>query len=80
MDLICTRCGEPWNLDYVLHEEPRAFRRHHSLIYRCPCCPTKPPELPLDECKRLETVALVAQICGEDIDGAAAMFEDLNLL
>ena len=22
MDLICTCCGEPWDVDYVLHEEP----------------------------------------------------------
>lgn len=80
MDLICTRCGEPWDLDYVLHEEPRAFKRHFSCIHRCPCCPPKPPELPPEERTRLEMVAVVAHICGDDIDAAAAMLEDLNLL
>ena len=80
MDLICTRCGEPWDLDYVLHEEPRAFNRQHSCIHRCPCCPAEPLELPPEERERLRLIAVVARICGEDIDAAAAMFEDLNLL
>lgn len=80
MDLICTRCGEPWDMDHVLHEEPRAFKRHKACIYRCPACPVEPPELPPEEHNRLEMVAAVAVIAGDDIDAAAAMFEDLNLL
>ena len=27
MDVICTCCGEPWDIYHVLHEEPQAFDR-----------------------------------------------------
>ncbi len=26
MDLVCCGCGEPWDLYYVLHEEPEGFQ------------------------------------------------------
>ena len=27
MDLLCTCCGEPWDIYHVLHEEPEEFDR-----------------------------------------------------
>ena len=35
MDLYCTRCGEPWELDDVLHDaEDGEFRRSGGRILR----------------------------------------------
>ena len=32
MDLICTCCGEPWDIYHVLHEEPEGFDRQGGRI------------------------------------------------
>lgn len=78
MDLICTRCGERWAMDYVLHEEPQAFQRVCGRIDRCPCCPKKRPRLSPKEGRRLEEIREIADMLGNDIDGLAAMLEDLG--
>ena len=81
MDMICTNCGEPWDMEYVLHEDPRAFTRTHSRIDRCPACPTTGrPALSPQERERLEMVAAIADICGADIDAFVAELEDLGLV
>ncbi len=79
MDLLCTCCGEPWDIDHVLHEEPEEFDREGGLIRACPCCHGVRPEgLPEKICESLELAALVAELCGDDdVDGAAAMQDDL---
>lgn len=80
MDLVCTRCGEPWNTDHVLHEAPRDFCRTGGLIRRCPACPLKPPHLPKMERTRLRRIATLAQLFGDDIDGLAVTLADGDLL
>ncbi len=80
MDLPCIRCGEPWDLDYVVHEAPCAFVRQGGLIRRCPSCPKDPPRLPAELAMRLSTVAAMAQLFGDDLDGLAATLEDGGLL
>jgi len=47
MDLHCTRCGEPWDLDYVLHDEPEEFKfkKGSKTIIECPACRGKDIEL-----------------------------------
>lgn len=40
-DLTCTGCGEPWELYYVIHEDPKSFERDGALITKCPCCEVK---------------------------------------
>ena len=78
MDLICTCCGEPWDIDHVLHEEPDEFDREGGLIRACPCCHGVRPEgLPEKIRESLELAASVAELCGDDVDGAAAMQDDL---
>ena len=44
MDIICTCCGEPWDIYHVLHEEPQGFEREGALIKACPCCHGRQPE------------------------------------
>lgn len=80
MDLVCTRCGEPWDIAYVLQEEPDAFRRKGGLIQRCPSCPTAKPQHDPETKLKLVTVAAMAELMGDDVDGLAAVLEDSGLL
>jgi hypothetical protein len=81
MDIPCVTCGEPWDLDYVLHEAPHEFTRTHGRIDRCPACPpTRKPHLSPEERARFATVAELAELCGDDLDGFAAELEDFGLL
>ncbi len=80
MDLICHRCGEPWDLDHVLHEEPRGFDREGCWIRSCPACAGgKQVELPQEVRDRLNAASVIARALGEDYDGYAAFLEDLHL-
>jgi hypothetical protein len=81
MDMVCLRCGEAWDMDYVLHEAPHEFTRTRSRINRCPACPaTSCPALSGDEQERLEMIAAIADICGDDIDAFVTELEDLGLV
>ena len=81
MDMVCLRCGEAWDMDYVLHEAPHEFIRHHSRIERCPACPaTGRPALSAAEQERLAMIAVIADVCGDDIDSFVAELEDLGLV
>ena len=80
MDLICTNCGEPWDLDHVLHEaEPQDFERDGGLITRCPSCDEN-LKTPLSEERRkeLERLATLAEYFGDDVDGFACFLEDIE--
>ena len=81
MDMVCLTCGEPWDMEYVLHEAPHEFTRAHSRIDRCPACPaTGRPALSAEEQERLEMIAAIADVCGEDIDAFVTELEDLGLV
>ncbi len=80
MDLICTHCGEPWDVDAVLHEMRDEFERKGALITRCPSCPPgkfRPCE---KTAARLATIKALAEMLGDDVDGFAATLEDFGLL
>lgn len=79
MDLVCTRCGEPWDIAYVLQEEPDAFRRRGGLIQHCPSCPTAKPQLDPEKKLKLVTVAAMAKLMGDDVNGLAAVLRDCGL-
>lgn len=80
MDILCTRCGEPWDIYEVLHGEIERFERNGCLVSRCPCCWSKQSvELPVDLQRTLSAVAEVAPLFGDDIDGFAAFLEDQSL-
>lgn len=82
MDIICTNCGEPWDIDHVLHDAPQDFTRKGGVITKCPCCPKDGIEPNLDEKTKLklEAAAALGEILGDDIDGLACELEDLGLL
>lgn len=88
MDLICSKCGEPWEVGHVLHEEPERFNREGSLILGCPCCDanleyqsenlSEPEKEQLSF--RLSCVREVCELLGDDVDGAASYLRDFSLL
>src|SRR3954465_6817428 len=78
MDLLCTRCGEPWDMYHVLHESPEDFERVGSRIARCPSCAGKQVRLSRSERERLDAIAHVADMLGDDVDGFAAFLDDMD--
>ena len=80
MDLVCIRCGEPWDMDYVLHEDPKAFKRHGGRIDHCPCCPKHKPKHSAKQQARLDAIAELANLLGDDVDGLAGTLDDFGLL
>ena len=81
MDLVCVCCGEPWAIDYVLHEEPDGFERQGGLIRSCPCCHgVEPDDMTEERRNKLKAAAAAAELLGDDVDGVAALLEDLSAL
>jgi hypothetical protein len=81
MDLLCTNCGEPWDVDHVLHEaDPEDFTRDGGLITRCPSCEENEKRVTPKQRERLAAVAAVASILGDDVDGLAAFLDDMSYL
>jgi hypothetical protein len=79
MDLICSRCGEPWEIYYVLHEEPEAFEKKGGLIIRCPLCPANLKDVSKDGRYRGLMAEVAADVLGDDVDAIASALEDFGL-
>jgi hypothetical protein len=78
MDILCTCCGEPWDVYSVLHEDPAGFTRQGCLVTACPYCSGKPPaDQTVDRRNYLDAIAETALLHGNDIDGFACFVEDL---
>lgn len=81
MDLICTNCGEPWDVDHVLHESPEDFKRKGGVITYCPSCQyNKPEEMSEQQKLKLDAIEMIGDMLGDDIDGLAAEIEDMGLI
>lgn len=80
MDLICTNCAEPWELDTVLHDDPQDFERSGAAVVRCPACPKdgSQPNLSRETRAALLAAREAGELLGDDVDGYAAMLEDLE--
>ncbi len=80
MDIVCTCCGEAWHTDHVLHDEPEGFDRVGGLIRACPVCEGhRPASQSRQQRGRLDTIAELAWLHGDDIDALAACLEDFGL-
>ena len=81
MDILCTCCGEPWDVTHVLHEEPHSFERNGALISACPCCTgNRPEDLPAKAREDLDALKALALMLGDDVDGFAAILEDFSYI
>jgi len=82
MDVYCLNCGEPWDI-FCLQDEPEEFKlaeENTGRIVACPCCEGKPQDLSPQQSGRLESISAVAELLGDDVDGLAAMLDDLEYL
>ena len=78
MDILCTCCGEPWDVYHILHDSPADFARRGCLITACPCCLGKPPTGQTPQYREyLDAIVEAARLHGNDIDGFACFVEDL---
>lgn len=76
MDINCPRCGEPWETDYVYHEMTREERADLLAGRGCSSeCRSNPQSRSL----RAMGAGAVLDLCGDDLDGAAALMEDFGL-
>ena len=81
MDLRCTVCGEPWDMDEVLHEQylngvklaPGSARKRFQRL-GCEAMDSKHNESPDTEAAMIAQT--LGELLGDDVDGLAAMLED----
>ncbi len=76
MDIICPRCGEPWDTDEVYHGMTADERARMKAGGGCStaCAASEPVR---DE--RTAAGAAVLELLGDDLDGAASLLADLVL-
>ena len=81
MDIYCTTCGEPWDVDFVLHEaDPEDFVRSDGAIYRCLCCQENRRTLTEETRERLAAIRAIAPLFDDDLDGLAAFLDDVDVI
>ena len=83
MDLLCQRCGEPWELDYIQHEMTPEEREMFHAGKFCPCCKGKSESsilVPAEETAMARHIQRsIRDVFGDDLDALAAEMEDLGL-
>jgi hypothetical protein len=88
MDILCPKCGEPVDHD-ELHERAKETMRHYDDVARefreigCAALGFKhavPGQRPIEAEARATAARGVYDALGDDMDGAAALFEDLGIL
>jgi hypothetical protein len=95
MDIICPRCGEPFDMDelhYIndpdMREADRIYGTEHLLsykqayhIFQTKGCGVLLNDAPCPVRRNMRTAAATAfmDMLGDDVDGVAAMLEDEGL-
>jgi hypothetical protein len=76
MDIVCTRCAEPWDICHVNEEaETFKFGASRGHIVRCPACGPRPTPP-----RNASAISALADVLGDDVDGLAAELEDWGLI
>jgi hypothetical protein len=93
MDIRCPKCGEPWDMD-CLHDEVEhrngglaaSFRRPYEVEYNevsadfrsRGCVALGSYAATCNKTTATPVIAAVYDVLGDDMDGAASMFEDMD--
>ena len=78
MDLYCARCGEPEMFDYVMHEMTVDERVDFTTGSGCTnACKAAPP---VTQGGKAQLAGALYDLLGDDLDGAASMFDDARSL
>jgi hypothetical protein len=90
MDIYCSHCGEPWEID-SLHElivaegisPDFSSARKRFYLYGCGAfekgTPVKCTHSPVTSKKNLDAYSALQDVLGDDIDGLASMYDDFGL-
>ncbi len=76
MDMLCPRCGEPWDHPYVQHEMTLE-EREDLLAGRG--CSTQCRLNPASDSDACAAASAALELCPDDLDGAASLMEDFGL-
>ncbi len=81
MDILCTRCGEPWDVfslvDDMSSEEAASLKAGKG----CPGCVNTPTEQVVNIAPNSSLIqAELATLLGDDMDGLASTMEDFGLI
>lgn len=83
MDILCSRCGEPWETYYVQHDMIPQERDRFWAGKGCPCCEGKAEEEFAGRAERTSFARLAQRelkaVLGDDVDRLAALMEDFGL-
>lgn len=85
MDIKCPKCGEPWAIDelhdvYDDGDRKVSFKTAYTRFRKIGCAVFQTSH---NKTPGLDTAAkaqVVMDILGDDVDGAASMLEDLDLI
>jgi len=77
MDLYCTTCGEPHEIDCLHDPDEYGLTVEDSRIVKCSCCERhRKRGFPLK--REAAMASAMHDIMGDDIDGIASMMEDMG--
>lgn len=83
MDIHCKKCGEPWDIDSLYEEADatgRMFNEVHQDFRTNGCSALSAFGAKCSEGRVADPlIAEITDLLGDDIDGAAALMEDLGL-
>ena len=83
MDIKCPKCREPWDNDTIhdYADEIGSTYAEVSKLFRTKGCGVAFDEwgITCEKAEGSETLSVLADLLGDDIDGYASMVEDLGL-
>jgi len=89
MDIMCSKCMEPWELSHALEvkswgdaEELEDWVFNGKQIMACPCCKHQemPPQFSPEQEELKQASDMLHDLLGDDVDGIASELEDFKLL
>lgn len=82
MDIYCLKCGEPWDI-FSVQDDKTDFQFSEintGKIIECPCCKGQTVDLSDKAKATLKCMYELADVLGEDIDGLASMYDDIECM
>lgn len=84
MDIYCTRCGEPWDMDTlwdIAEDNDITYDEAHKLFLKQGCLAIDDTIKCNVQNKQISSMyAVLADLMGDDVDGIAATLEDFEYM
>jgi hypothetical protein len=83
MDIYCQKCDEPWDVCYVGHDMDEEGEKGDAERFKrgegCPSCKWG-KDAPKEQSLRGETMSMLNDLLGDDIDGMASFMDDMDYI